>query len=76
MYWATILRAQTMASRRDPKAIDPRWYLTSQKTLVWMGLLYRTLEGPKYHIAVAQAMMKWEQASRKETAQSKPKPCM
>jgi hypothetical protein len=41
-----------------------------------MGLLYRTLEGPKYHMAVAQAMMKWEQASRKETAQSKPKPCM
>ena len=65
-----------MASRIDPKAIEPRWYLMSQKTLVWIGFLTCARDGPKYQRAVAQAMMKCEQASKKETAQSRPKPCM
>jgi hypothetical protein len=75
MYCATILTAHTMASKIEPKAIEPMWYRTSHQTLVPIGDAYCSLEDLKYQIAVDDAMMKWEQARRKLIAHRRANPC-
>ena len=58
MYWAMILITQTIARISEPNAIEPIWYLNSQKVLFRTGLGWFLSCLLKYQIEVAQATMK------------------
>lgn len=73
MYWAMTLKTKTIASRREAKAKDPKWYLKAQPRLWESGLEFSLSDLPKYQIDEAQASTNSLMASRKERFQTREK---
>lgn len=73
MYWAITLKTKTMASKREAKANDPKWYLKAQPRLWEIGLEFSLSDLPKYQIDEAQASTNSLMANRNERFQTREK---